>query len=55
MLNFTSLNLRQPLDQPTDFHTGEELTTEHRDHFRSLLYEDFPELLQLVNSPHVSR
>jgi hypothetical protein len=38
-----------------DFNTGEELTPEQRDSFRSLLYDDFPELLQHVNSPHASR
>jgi hypothetical protein len=42
-------------DQPTDFHSGEELTADQRDNFRSLLYDDFPELLQPVDSPHVSR
>jgi hypothetical protein len=42
-------------DQPTEFHTGEELNAEQRENFRSLLYDDFPELLQPVDSPHVSR
>jgi hypothetical protein len=42
-------------DQPTDFHTGVELTADQRGSFRSLLYADFPELLQPVDSPHVSR
>jgi hypothetical protein len=50
MLNFTSA-----AEQPTDFHTSEELTEEQRDNFRSLLYDDFPELMQPVDSPHVSR
>jgi hypothetical protein len=49
------IELTPAADRPTDFHTGEELTTEQRDKFRSLLYDDFPELLQPVNSPHVSR
>jgi hypothetical protein len=42
-------------DKPTEFHTGEELTADQRENFRSLLYDDFPELLQLVDSPFVSR
>jgi hypothetical protein len=42
-------------DQPTNFHTREELTVEQRDSFQSLLYNDFPELLHYVNSPSVSR
>jgi hypothetical protein len=41
--------------EPTEFHTGEELTADQRENFRSLLYEDFPEFLQPVNSPHISR
>jgi hypothetical protein len=42
-------------EEPTEFHIGEELTVEQRDNFRSLLYDDVPELLHPVNSPHVSR
>jgi hypothetical protein len=42
-------------DQPREFHTREELAAKHRANFRSLLYDDFPELLQPVNSPPVSR
>jgi hypothetical protein len=52
---FYVIELTPAADQPTDFHNGEELTTEQRDNFRSLLYDDFPELLQPVNSPPVSR
>jgi hypothetical protein len=52
---FYVINITPAADQPTDFHTGEELTTEQRDNFRSLLYDDFRELLQLVDSPHVTR
>jgi hypothetical protein len=52
---FYVIELTQAADQPTDFHTGEELTPHQRDNFRSLLYNDFPDLLQPVNSPHVSR
>jgi hypothetical protein len=46
---FYVIELTSAAEQPTDFHTGEELTTEQRDNFRSLLYDDFPELLQPVN------
>jgi hypothetical protein len=52
---FYVIELTSAADQPTDSHTGEELTTEQRDNFRSLLYDDFPELLQPVNSTLVSR
>jgi hypothetical protein len=52
---FYVIELTPAADQPTDFHNGEELTAEQRDNFRSLLYDDFPELLQPVNFPHVSR
>jgi hypothetical protein len=52
---FYVIELTPAADQPTDFHTGEELTAEQRDNFRSLLYDDFHELLQPVNSPPISR
>jgi hypothetical protein len=52
---FYVIKLTSPGEQPTDFHTGEELTAEQRDNFRSLLFDDFPELLQPVDSPPVSR
>jgi hypothetical protein len=52
---FYVIELTPAADQPTDFHIGEELTAKQRDNFRSLLDDDFPELLQHVNSPHVSR
>jgi phosphoglycolate phosphatase-like HAD superfamily hydrolase len=52
---FCVINLTPPADQPIDVHTSEELTAEQRDTFRSLLYDEFPELLQHVNSPPVSR
>jgi hypothetical protein len=32
-------------DQPTEFHCGEDLTTDQRENFRSLLHNDFPELV----------
>jgi hypothetical protein len=52
---FYVIELTPAADQPTDFHTGEELPAEQRDNFQSLLYTDTPELWQHVNSPHVSR
>jgi hypothetical protein len=52
---FHVIELTSAAEQPTNFHTGEELTAEQRDNFRSLLFDDFPELLQLVDSPRVSR
>jgi hypothetical protein len=52
---FYVIELTPAADQSTDFHIGEELTAEQRDNFRSLLYDDFPELLQHVDSPHLSR
>jgi hypothetical protein len=52
---FYVIELTRAANQPTEFHIGEELTKEQRENFRSLLYDDFPELLQHVNSPHVSR
>jgi hypothetical protein len=52
---FYVIELTSAAEQPTDFHTGEELAAEQRDNFRSLLFNDFPELLHHVDSPHVSR
>jgi hypothetical protein len=42
-------------EQPAEFHHGDELFAGQRESFRSLLYDDFPKLLQRVDSPHVSR
>jgi hypothetical protein len=52
---FYVIELTPTADQPTEFHTREELTANQRDNFRSLLYDDFPELLQHVDSPPLSR
>jgi hypothetical protein len=38
-----------------ELHNGEELTIEQHENFRSLLYDDLPELLEPVDSPPVSR
>jgi hypothetical protein len=40
---------------PAEFYTGEELSAKQRDNFRSLLCDDFPEFMQLVDSPLVSK
>jgi hypothetical protein len=53
--DFYGIELTSVAEQPTNFHTEEELTAEQRDNFRSLLFDDFPELLQPVDSPLVSR
>jgi hypothetical protein len=53
--DFYVIELTPAADQPTEFQTGEELTAEQRENFRSLLYDDFPELLQPIDSPHVSQ
>jgi hypothetical protein len=52
---FYVIELTPAADQPTDLQSGEELTADQHDNFRSLLYDDFPELLHPVDSPHVSR
>jgi hypothetical protein len=52
---FYVIELTPAADQPTEFHIREELTTVQRDNFRSLLYDDFPELLQPVNFPPLFR
>jgi hypothetical protein len=49
------INATPSLGQPAEFHTKEELFTRQRNDFRTLLYGDFPELLQHEGSPHVSR
>jgi hypothetical protein len=48
---FYVIEVTPTADQPIQFHTGEELTTDERENFRSLLYDDFPELLQPLDSP----
>jgi hypothetical protein len=52
---FYAIEVTPTIDQPTEFHYGEELTAQKRQNFMSLLYHDFPELLQPVNSLYVSR
>jgi hypothetical protein len=52
---FYVINVTPAAEHPAEFHNGEELTIDQREEFRTLFYEDFPELLQPLDSPHVSR
>jgi hypothetical protein len=54
-VEFYVIELTPTTTPSTEFHTGEELTAAQREKFRSLLYDDFPELQQPVNAPYVSR
>jgi hypothetical protein len=54
-IEFYMLHVTPATNQPTEFHTREELTANQREDFRSLLYDDFLEILQPVGSPHASR
>jgi hypothetical protein len=49
------INYSPATEQPAEFHNGEELIAEQRGNFRSLLYNNFPESIHLVNSPLVNR
>jgi hypothetical protein len=40
---------------PNDFHLDDELSDYHREDLREMLFDNFPELLQPVDSPCVSR
>jgi hypothetical protein len=51
---FFVINVTTAAEQPAEFHIGKELTSQQRSNFRTLLYDDFPELLHLADSPHVS-
>jgi hypothetical protein len=52
---FYVLHVTPAAHHPTEFHTEGEFTAKQRDNFRSLLYGDFPEVLQPMDSPLVSR
>jgi hypothetical protein len=54
---FCVINVTPAAEQPAELRTRKELTanTSGRKDFRTLLFDDFPELLKLVDSPHVSR
>jgi hypothetical protein len=52
---FYVINVMPAAEQPAEFHNGEELIAEQSNSFHTLIYDDFPELLQLVDSPPVSR
>jgi hypothetical protein len=40
---------------PSEFYLGDELSDDHREDLRKTLFDDFPEHLQPVDSPHLSR
>jgi hypothetical protein len=42
-------------EKPAKLYTRKELTAKHRNNFRMLLYDDFSEILEPVDSSHVSR
>jgi hypothetical protein len=49
-------NLRVLEQYPSsEFSLGDELRQQHRDDSRKMVFDDFPELLQLLDSPPVSR
>jgi hypothetical protein len=48
---FYVINISPATEETVKFHTREELTAEQREDFRSLLYDDFLEFLQFVDSP----
>jgi hypothetical protein len=52
---FSAIAITPAAVQPTEFHSGEELSAEQRENFRSLIYNDFPEILHPINSPPISR
>jgi hypothetical protein len=52
---FYAIHSSPAAEQPAEFHIGEDITAKQRENFRSLLYDDFPELLQQVDSPLLSR
>jgi hypothetical protein len=52
---FYAINVTSIAQQPVELYIGEELTTEQRNSFRALIYADFLENLQPLDSPHVSR
>jgi hypothetical protein len=51
---FYVIDILPTAEQAAEFHTKEELTTKQRENFRSLLHDDFPELLQPLNSSLLS-
>jgi hypothetical protein len=50
---FYEILISPAAEQPAECHIGEELTAKQRENSRSLLYTDFPELLQPMDSPLV--
>jgi hypothetical protein len=54
-VEFYVIYISRIAEQPAEIYTGEGLTAKQRENFRSILYDDFPEVLQPMDSPHVSR
>jgi hypothetical protein len=54
-VEFFVINVTLVEEKPTKFHTGEDLIEEERNFPRMLLYDEFLEVLQHIDSPHVSR
>jgi hypothetical protein len=52
---FYAIDVSPSAELPADIHTGEELSAEQRGNFRLKLYDDFPGLLQPINSLPISR
>jgi uncharacterized membrane protein len=52
---FYVIDISQVAKQPAEVHNGEELIANQHKPFWSLLYDDYPEFLRPMNSPHVSR
>jgi hypothetical protein len=50
-----AISITPSTEQPAEFHNGLKPTTEQRNKFCTLIYDNFPELLQPVASLHVSR
>jgi hypothetical protein len=50
-VEFLVIDVTPAAEQPAEFHIGEEVTAKQRSDFRTLLYDDFPDLLQHVDLP----
>jgi hypothetical protein len=44
-VEFYVINITPTAEQPAEFHIREELIAEQRNSFRTLLYDDFPEIM----------
>jgi hypothetical protein len=52
---FYVIHVTPASEKHAEFNNGEELTANQRQHFGTLLDDNYPALLQPVDSPHVSR